>query len=113
MKNETFVTDDTALGNVIRSVIQSGQTNEGGKTTYLRSLAAWLQIELGAKPLLATARGPRKKPDTKLVLDALERVNKRFYDVVLGVLNEIEPDAQARNARSGFARSAVSTLRRA
>lgn len=114
MRTETFVTDDASIARVVRSVMDASQTNEMGKATYLRSIAAGLQVELGGKPVLLPVRGSRRKrTDTSAALAALERVNKRFYEVVLTVVNELEADALARNARSGFARSAVSTLRRA
>lgn len=114
MKPDLFVTDDAAVGTLVRTVLSSAQASDGGKATYLRSLAAGTQVELGAKPVLAAPRGRKKAPDTNASLDALERVHKRFYAVVIGAVNELPGlDAVERNSRSGFARSAMSTLRRA
>jgi hypothetical protein len=78
---------------------------------YLRALVATTQAELGAKPRQRTSADETPTLDAEAVktqLAALEAVHEKFYAVVL---DNVEGNAEERNRRSGFARSAVSTVR--
>lgn len=78
---------------------------------YLRALVATTQAELGSKPRLRTSGEESPSLDAEAVktqLAALEAVHSRFYEIVL---DNIDGNADERNRRSGFARSAMSTVR--
>lgn len=113
MKTFNFAVSDADVTKMIAAVIVSEATGDAGRSTYLRSLAASIQVELGGKPLTAPPRGRVKRIDPEEALAALTTVNARFYALVLTAIDGKELDAKTRNAKSGFARSAASTLRSA
>lgn len=80
--------------------------------TYLRALVATVQSDLGIKARERAASGPSvdtPSEERARQLAAFERINETFYGVVLRGLSG---DSMERNRKSGFARSAGSTLRR-
>jgi hypothetical protein len=105
--------DDATVVAIVRDVIARKTASAEGQGTYLRTLVAAVQVELGQRPrLVAGGRGRVRKLEPEAALAAVEATHKRFYAIVLA---EIDPklDALVRNAQSAFARSAVSTLRTA
>lgn len=101
--------DVTALARVI---IAHTDGQETGRTTYLRSLLAGVQIELIGRPVLRTLKAHPKPPDIETSRAAFAKVNAVYYEAVLAAI----PDglnAQERHSKTGFARSAASSLRRA
>jgi hypothetical protein len=70
--------------------------------------------ELGVpvRQRMAKQSGPLKPEDIETQLAAFEVVNGRFYAIVLKTLGESEGTARQRNARTNFARSSASTVRK-
>lgn len=107
-----IATDDASVTALVRDVLTKERDGKEGRTSYLRLLVAAIQVALGASPRLVTARGRTRKVDMPEALAAFAEVNARFYEIVLAELPR-NLDPLTRNAQSGFARSAASTLRSA
>jgi hypothetical protein len=112
-----YVANDAQIEALAREQYASSAQVGVANSTYLRVLVAGCQAELGGRRGRAPVR-----PDAQL--SVLERVHERFYAAVLrGVTTEdVAPDDTLdraekgrrmleRNRRSGFARSAATTLR--
>lgn len=102
---------EAAVVAMVRDVLKRDTAGQEGLATYLRTLAAAVQVELGGTPRMAD-RGHVRKVTVEDALAALTTVNNRFYAIVLAELNP-RLDALTRNAQSGFARSSASSLRTA
>jgi|GEM_PF-3016575 len=108
---------DEQIAALAKSVLTAAQDIDTGRTSYLRYLIADTQAELGAKP--RKIRGKPNKLDEKEVegqLAALNKVNARFYEIVVKAASETIPPATKDraielNRRTNFARSAASTVR--
>lgn len=112
-----YVANDAQIEALAREQYTATAQVGVANSTYLRVLVVGCQAELGGRRGRAPAR-----PDAHLAV--LERVHERFYACVLrGVTTEdVTPDDTLdraekarrmleRNRRSGFARSAATTLR--
>ena len=106
---------DGGILRMVKDVLARDSASREGQSTYLRTLVAGVQVELGGKPVFGPVRGRVKVVTVDEALAAMSIVNGRFYGFVLEAVNAESPDATARerNAKSGFARSAASTLRAA
>lgn len=105
-------TDDASVTALVRDCLAREVEGKACRTSYLRTLIAAVQVALGSSPRLIGARGRIRHVAMPEALEALAQVNERFYGIVM---QEIPTtlDAKTRNAQSGFARSAASTLRSA
>lgn len=105
-------TDDAAVQALVRGMLKQDAGCREGRATYLRTLTAALQIELGGAPRMSATRGRIRAALMPEALAGLAKVNERFYGIVVA---ELDPKLTPveRNAKSGFARSAASTLRTA
>jgi hypothetical protein len=108
---QMFKIDDRSVTLMVRDLLRRDDASRAGATTYLRTLIAAVQVALGGKVRVA-AQGRVKEVTTDEALAALNAENGRFYSIVLAELPD-GLEARERNARSGFARSAVSTIRAA
>lgn len=84
----------------LASNVATGQQSDG---TYLRVLVAATQAKLG------TSR--RGRVNTAAQLEILDQVHLQFYAAVQRGVGDASVDDAERRRRSGFARSAASTLR--
>lgn len=111
-----YVATDAQVESLAREQYTASAEVARANSTYLRVLVAGCQAELGSK------RG--RAPGIESQLAVLEKVHERFYAAVLrGVTtSDVEPNDALestergrrqleRNRRSGFARSAATTVR--
>ncbi len=108
----TIETDDAAVTALVRDMLRRDHAGRSGWATYLRTLGAAVQTELGSKPRMGETRGRVRAVTLTDAIAALGTVHARFYAIVM---REIDPglDAKERNAQSNFARSATSTMKSA
>lgn len=107
-----YDTDDASVVKLVRDIMAREQSGREGRTAYLQTLTAAVQMELGDKQVTESVRGRVKSIDVDDALGALTLVHRRFYGLVLAELDtQTDLDARERNNRSAFARSAASTLR--
>lgn len=92
-----YITDLAEITNLTAMLLEHQDAEIAGRATYLRSLLAAVQIELSGKPVL---RAPRPGRSTVKPEDALAALPEAM-------------SPQDKQARTGFARSSTSTLRRA
>lgn len=113
LEQKGFVATDEDIEKVTKSILTSSGEAENGKITYLKSVVATVQAELGAKPRLRT--GARVKLDTAGIVEQLKAadvVNERFYVIVTKVASESVPVGTKDrgiviNRRTNFARTAL------
>lgn len=110
MNLDTITTDPKAITELAAAIIAARDTEANGRATYLRCLLAGTQTELAGAPVIRSRRGA--PPDAAKALETLERVNTTYYEAVLKAV-PASMSAAEKNAATGFARSAASTLRRA
>jgi hypothetical protein len=112
MASTKLQTDDGTIQACVRDCLARDNESRTCRTSYLRLLIGALQVALGSSPRLVGARGRARQVAMPEALEALSRVNERFYGIVLAEIPH-DLDALTRNKQSGFARSAASTLRSA
>lgn len=112
---KSYVATPAEVETLAAAIIDGVQSTESGRSTYLRTLIATTQSELGMKARLRNASSSAKLPEATidLHLKAFESVAKRFGDAVSRVAKATVPmpDAALLRSRTGFARSAASTVR--
>lgn len=97
---------DKEIAEITTAILTAAKDGETGRTTYLRTLIAATQEELGSK----------KGQEPLVQLAALTTTHERFYAIALDAAQPFVPKTQkdrgeALHARLNFARTAVSALR--
>lgn len=111
LESKNYIATPADIAAMAKAYGAALDTGGAVRAHYLRALVATTQYELGAKPRQRTAGDIEPTLDRDTVqkhLTALETVHEKFYAVVL---ENINGNADERNRRSNFARSAVSTVR--
>lgn len=114
VESKDFVADENDIASIAQSVFDAINTGEAGQRTYLKSLVATTQKELGAKPRIRSGTTKTKLDDAgiEVQLKALMTVHEKFYVVVVRVAGEsIAPGTKDKalevNRRTNFARTAL------
>lgn len=107
-----YVATTEDIDALVRGYLGAISVHGSTRSTYLRALIATTQAQLASPPKTRTyVRNIEGALITEQV-SALETVHKKFYDVVLKAIEDSPPvDGMTAHARSGFARSAKSTIR--
>lgn len=111
LDSRNFVATPADIAAIAKAYSEALDSSANTRGTYLRALIATTQHELGAKPRVRSSAEDSPTLDKAAVeiqLAALEQVNANFYEIVL---DNVSGSPEERNRRSGFARSAVSTVR--
>ena len=111
LESKNYVATPADIAALAQAYARALEASGSVRGHYLRALVATTQAELGAKPRQRASGEDKPSLDEagiKLQLQSLETVHERFYAVVL---DNVDGNAEERNRRSGFARSAVSTVR--
>jgi hypothetical protein len=107
-------TTTASIERLAASIIDSTQRIESGRGLYFQALILNTQAELGVAPRQRNAPAARlSEADTAAHLAAFETVAKRFLQCVVKVAKATVPvpDAAMLRQRTGFTRSAASTIR--
>lgn len=115
-----YVATDRDIETLTATQLQAAQSVTDGHQTYLRALVATAQKELGVKPRARAAAGrPHRLSDEEIAkqLAALAMVHRRFYEIVVRVIDDSLTGVPAKervaqkNRRSNFARTALYSAR--
>lgn len=111
LENRHFIATDSDIASIVTTHDDAIHSRDIARATYLKALVATTQHELGAPARLRTGKpAVLSADDIANHIASLEKVQQRFYAVVLKAIGEGPP--KERNSRANFARSAASTLRR-
>lgn len=111
LESKQYIATPADIAALARAYSEALEASGSVRGHYLRALVATTQAELGSKPRLRTTGVDKATLDENAVktqLTALEEVHGRFYQIVL---DNVTGNADERNRKSGFARSAMSTVR--
>lgn len=118
IESKGFIADDSDVAKIAQSVFDSLNEGESGRRTYLKSLVATTQSELGSKPRIrsGTTKSKLDASGIEEQLKALTAVHERFYNIVTRVAAETLPAGQKDkaieiNRRTNFARTALYAVR--
>ncbi len=106
-----FTTNPADITKLASDIMLQAEGAASGRSTYLRSLLAATQSELAGKPV-QRVQGRAKRVDLDLAVQTYEKVQESFYAAVLAAV-PAGLNAQERQSKTSFARSAGATLRRA
>jgi hypothetical protein len=112
---KNYLATDAEVSTLTRDMIAAQAGLTGGRTTYLRVLAAHTIAELDAKPRKHAGKAPALKDDgISEQLTALQAVHDRLYACVLEAASENLPAKDKPlelNRRTNFARTSLSAIR--
>jgi hypothetical protein len=114
LETNRYVASAGDVEKLAQSIVTGELTALYGRGTYLKALIATTQSELGLKPRQNTASGGKATPAAAIAqLKGFNKVAASFYAIVVKVAKAAEPspDKATLRARTGFARSAASTVR--
>src|SRR5690242_1993333 len=117
LESKHYVATAEDVAAIAREVLNAQKQGSEGRATYLRALIATTQAELGQNPRQRSGEIAKVKDEARdEQLAALEKVNERFYAIVVRIAKDkIEgPDRGGRelNRRTTFARTSLSAIRR-
>lgn len=110
LESKHYIATPADIATLTRAYSEAIDASSNVRGHYFRALIATTQAELGSKPRQRSAEAsPTLEAEgIRTQLAAVDAVHERFYAVVLDTVNG---NADERNRRSNFARSAVSTVR--
>lgn len=114
IESQNFVASATDIEQLAGSILDADQSSATGRGTYLKALVATTQSELGQTPRQRNARAEQMNAEQIAAqLKVFEAVFVRFHDAVVRVAKNTlpDPDADLLRQRTGFSRSAGSTVR--
>lgn len=114
IETNNFVATPKDIEDLASGILDNVQQAIAGRGTYLKALIATTQSSLGISPRKRNTRAEQLSGDqTRVQLAAFEEVFKSFHEVVVKVAESAKPipDTTMLRQRTGFSRSAGSTLR--
>ena len=113
-----YIASDDDVKKLTTAIFDGDAQAESGRSTYLKTLVASTQAELGAKPRArASSKAPRLDDETVAAqLSALAVVHERFYTLIADMADKAVPKgAKDRgievNRKTNFARTALYAVR--
>jgi hypothetical protein len=114
IETKNFIATASDIQKLAGAIIDGEQQGARGRGTYLKALIATTQAELGAAPRVRNGKGEKlSEKEVDEHLKALQKVFNNFHAAVLHVAKNTlpDPDAKLIRQRTGFSRSAGSTVR--
>lgn len=114
IESQNFVASTTDIEKLAGSILDADQASVSGRGAYLKALVATTQSELGQTPRQRNARAEQMNAEQIAAqLKVFEAIFVRFHDAVVRVAKNTlpDPDADMLRQRTGFSRSAGSTVR--
>lgn len=119
LESRGYVATDDDITAIARTVLTAHDEAATGRASYLRTLIATTQSEMGVKPRMRASAKPTKLEQSQIdaQLASLEEVHKRFYELVFEAAEAAIPSGTKDrgievNRRTNFARTAMSIVRR-
>jgi hypothetical protein len=114
LETNQYIATPADVEKIAHIILESDQNATNGRGTYLKSMVATLQAEIQSPPRFRNVRADRlNEEEITAHLTAFETVFARFHEAVVKVATSLEPklDADTLRSRTGFSRSAGSTVR--
>lgn len=114
IQGKNFIATPSDIEKLAGTIMDSELAASGGRGTYLKALIGTVQHELGSPTRQRNVRAERLDKETiQAHLKAFQAVFERFHETVVRVAEAIvpAPDAELLRSRTGFSRSAGSTVR--
>lgn len=117
LESKNFIATDDDVAKIAQAIVAADGEADNGRKSYLRSLIATTQRDLGVEPRMRNGKSSKLEPEeTEKQLAALSLVHERFYAIILKVTSEaVTGGPRGRsieiNRLTNFARTALYAVR--
>lgn len=114
IETNQYIASTADVEKLTLTILEADIASTGARGTFLKAVVGTTQAELGSPPRMRSAKANRlDETETAEHLKAFEVVSKRFMEAVNKAAEALapKPDSDMMRSRTGFARSALSTVR--